>query len=467
MAKQKAPPKKEYLVYHYQLRAGGATDACPQTWWQKNAATYQLVAILRASTFQEARLLLVPQQRAWYRHAGVQLEIPSPVRETQTGDVVVSTNEYDPGIWMLRGDEWVPLEEPAQKAVYVGSAEAPVTHVACSPDGMWFANVDGYTLLRLETGRRPAPSLLYDRHRGSITALAWSPDGKVIASADGHGELHLWDFLGAYWKSSLRAEGERVLICQHRDQEGWSKITQLAWSPDGQVVATGNEHGVLRVWDVQSGRQQWEAHLHEGLPIDSLVYSPQGDYLVSSVGGKLHLWDTTAMMRAATFNVEVNDGERLALGFHPNAQEVLIGSSLRQTLLRCRLEVEATFSLSDVRQIPLSQFSRNQGILAIAFAPGGRYVAVGCADGTVQIYDLGKERLVHIYHAQKGGVLALAWSARGTRIISGGSDHRFRVWEPPQEVLSSLASQGCAAQIVKESLIEGTVHSAVPNHQQE
>jgi WD40 repeat protein len=87
------------------------------------------------------------------------------------------------------------------------------------------------------------------RHIGEqlqeLQAVAYSPDGKSLASGGGDGVVRLWDV--ATGKMLHEFRGHRGLI--------WC----IAFSPDGRTVASGGEDTTILLWDVRAAQRAPES----------------------------------------------------------------------------------------------------------------------------------------------------------------------------------------------------------------
>ena len=63
--------------------------------------------------------------------------------------------------------------------------------------------------------------------------------------------------------------------CLHRLEGHTDRVHTLAWSPDGQTLATASADGTAREWDVRSGRELLALRGHRGAVI-SVAWSPDG-----------------------------------------------------------------------------------------------------------------------------------------------------------------------------------------------
>jgi len=134
-----------------------------------------------------------------------------------------------------------------------------------------------------------APSRLmrsFAAHAGSVDALAWSPDGQRVATA-GADEVVLWDpWTG---RATLKLPRSR------------NRFFDLAFSPDGRLLYASARPEVVDVWDVASGEkkatldgeiatgayagEEWEGPLAKapigGLPPHVIAVGPDGSWLAT------------------------------------------------------------------------------------------------------------------------------------------------------------------------------------------
>lgn len=162
--------------------------------------------------------------------------------------------------------------------------EHEVGGVAISPDG---------TLVAAGTGcpfnvPGSASVIVWDIASGTLLLdipltsfvfdVAFSPDGRLLAAVTADGSITLWDVATGVLHAELNG---------NRDEEwGWS----IAFSPDGTKLAFGGAD--VRLWDVASGAQLFLFEAPAGGAMD-VAFSPDGRLLVAGGGSHaLMFWDT-------------------------------------------------------------------------------------------------------------------------------------------------------------------------------
>jgi hypothetical protein len=123
------------------------------------------------------------------------------------------------------------------------------------------------------------------KRKDPIHSVMFSPDGKLLASggenkyttADGKKTtIYLWDVNSKELISTFLGHDLRV--------------NTLAFSPDGQTLASGSNDKTVRLWDVNSGRQLNILEGHSS-NIGTVAFTPDGSSLISSGGGGVKVWN--------------------------------------------------------------------------------------------------------------------------------------------------------------------------------
>jgi WD40 repeat protein len=203
-------------------------------------------------------------------------------------------------------------------------------------------------------------------------ALVFSPDGKRLAAACENSTLWLWDI-----------SGNKPSPATTVSTAGKSHIKALAFSPDGQKLAFAGHYGAVPVYvlDLTTLKEVNVRELlgHRG-DIHALAFAPDSQTLASgSKDGTIRLWDMASMKergRCETGSSQIN-----ALIFSPEPQG--------KTLVSADVEGEIIFWESATgKRLRGWKFPGVSGVAVLAFAPDGRHLLVGMANGLVHVLRL-------------------------------------------------------------------------------
>lgn len=110
--------------------------------------------------------------------------------------------------------------------------------VAWSPDGAHLAVSDGARIWLYNSDLQPLAAL--EGHTQAVRALAWSPQGDRLASASLDGTVRVWD---------ITTRQAVQVLTGHTD---W--VFAVDWSPDGTRLVSGGADDSVRLWDARDGR---------------------------------------------------------------------------------------------------------------------------------------------------------------------------------------------------------------------
>jgi len=180
------------------------------------------------------------------------------------------------------------------KPLHVAATDRQMVCARFSPDGAVLAGgaIDG-TVRRWKVEEKklePMPPL--NGHHGWVTAVAFHPKEPWMFTADSWGQFRAQTFAEDEPKTQWKLEAAH---------DGW--LRQIAITADGQHLATCGRDQAVRVW-TPDGKSVAE-HLHSE-DVFAITFSPDGQQVVfGDQHGHLHAWDFTANKITKSFEAPV------------------------------------------------------------------------------------------------------------------------------------------------------------------
>jgi WD40 repeat protein len=131
------------------------------------------------------------------------------------------------------------------------------------------------------------------RLKARASALAFSPDGQILAT--GGDNILLWD---TGTGNAVKKLPGHVLF-----------NSSLAFSPDGKILASGGA-GVICLWNVMTGKETLSHAGFEG-GVFQVVFLRDGNNLATESSYKIHHWDLATQRSSCVFEEEAQEAQRI------------------------------------------------------------------------------------------------------------------------------------------------------------
>ncbi|MBV9712936.1 MAG: serine/threonine protein kinase, partial [Ktedonobacteraceae bacterium] len=251
----------------------------------------------------------------------------------------------------------------------------------------------------------------FAEHTDWISEVAWSPDGQRVASASYDGSVQIWNAFTIRPVTIYKQPRPRIF--------GQPRINAIAWSPTGREIAAASDNKIVEVWNVSAARRLFVYRAHCDC-VRSVAWSPDGLKLASAGGSRVCMWDGRSGETIITHSLFKDEIQKVA--WSPNSKYLAAASRLQGVLI-FELSAQMTF-------IPGTAYSNHKGtVLTVAWAPEGIRIASAAEDKTVQVWNGLTGNLLLTYTAHKTTIKAITWSPDGKYIASAGQDGAVQIWE--------------------------------------
>ncbi len=289
-----------------------------------------------------------------------------------------------------------------------------VREVVFTPDGRHFAtgSFDGTARVWEAATGRPAGPVL--RHTNYVATVAFSPDGNTLAAGDygPAGLITLWD-----WRTGKEVRPP----LQHDDI-----VLSVTFSPDGRYLAAikapdWSKKPEILVWEVASGtaviRMQYSAPSF--LLRELIRFRPDGRAITTrDMNGVLRLWEVPSGKLLGEPRPLDGDG---VTRFSQDGRVVAAAANLGVRLLDGN-----TFA-----PLPAGYLPHPDPITDVAFSPDGASLLVGYETGSAQLWDVATRKPVGPPAVLIGPIRAVAFTPDGKTCLCVAADGTVRSWPVP------------------------------------
>ena len=372
-------------------------------------APLAIIIILAVSNFHiRAARQVIAAKAEESRQRVIQLNVAAGVRAMNDGDWSAALLWCAEAMRLENGD--ATKEDPHRYRIASLLREMPtlrqmwfhgaaVFSAEFSPDGarVVTASADKTARVWAVDGQSVSPPL---QHDGPVESAVFSPDGTLVATVSVDETARVWDAVsgtpitppirlsGGGKQISFDRDGKWILTPNGKAAQIWDATTGeaagpplendrtvlcAAFSPEGQLVATGAEDNSVQLWEATTGRPLLQPLPHD-LAVRNLWFSPDGRMLATATTyDTARIWDTET-------------GELLA----------------------------GPLKLRD-------------HVLEVRFSPDGHRVLTASFDTTAQVWDAATLKAVSPPLEHHDVVSMARWSVDGERLLTASWDRTARV----------------------------------------
>jgi WD40 repeat protein/serine/threonine protein kinase len=329
-----------------------------------------------------------------------------------------------------------------------------VIDIAFTPDGHRIVSVGDRTARIWDgtpwsDGEKPGDDVVTLRgHTDGVNAVAFRPRTDELATASTDGTVKFWDTQTWRELRTLRPNfkkvtalafsplGDRLAVCglTNRpvvilDADTGDELQRLsdasaqtiAFSADGQMLAVGNEEGLVTIFHIPTGAEQRRLQA-PGKYLYSVGFSPD-DRLVFAAGtdSSVTIWET-ATGREIDGSPLIHRGPIYSAAFSPDGQFFASGSWDRT------VRIWDTKSWRE-EQVMIDGTAAAQ---PVTFSPDGHYLAWGATDSAVKLWHRPTGEL-HTLRGHLGYIRSVAFSTDGKLIASASEDGTSKIWKVPRD----------------------------------
>jgi WD40 repeat protein/tRNA A-37 threonylcarbamoyl transferase component Bud32 len=243
-------------------------------------------------------------------------------------------------------------------------------------------------------------------HGGMVYAIAFTPDGQYIASGSSDHTIKMWETRTGKLYSRLGR-----WFSGHTDS-----VWNLCFSPNQKILASASYDRTIKLWETIS-KKNYTLFGH-GNWVNSVAFHPNGLLLASSSSDcTIKLWQTSTGKEIRTLASHTDSV--LSVNFSPDGQ-TLASSSADNTI-----KIWEVITGKEIMTLKGHSFFVN----SVIFHPNGKTLASASSDRTIKLWHTSTGKLIHTLKNHTNSVSSISFTPNGQILASASWDHTIKLWQ--------------------------------------
>lgn len=323
--------------------------------------------------------------------------------------------------------------------------ESPVIAISPAQEQVAVGDQDGRLLLwNLNDGR--LQRAIFDVP-DAIEVITFSDDGHILAEGREDGQVRLWDLRSEYGPELFattsaagrsldgtgnNTENDAAIAADTSFDRAFSlanspqaianaPLKALAFSPNMEFLAGGDQSGYLHIWRVASGEHIYRLAAHSAA-ITAVTFSPCSRW-VATCGQDCTAveWDLAAGEAKTRFQGRMTNWLG-AVAYLPmeesDLKPVVLGRDDGQIVI---------WAMQSDRPLRVMAEPGDMA-MAVALSPNGRYLAVSDVSNTLSVWNIATRQKLYDSSASKAPIASLVFSANNRELLTG-CDYAVQLWQ--------------------------------------
>ena len=276
---------------------------------------------------------------------------------------------------------------------------------AASPKSSLFAAALADRTVRVIDAKTRATKLIFTGHTFPVRAVAWSPKGDLIATGSENAEIRIWNVKSGKTINSIKGAHIR-------------SINALWFDSTGTRLLSTSDDDTSKVWNLSSMKKPIATILGKGANIYGSRFAKSGRIIAGTLANGVVVYNAASFQPAFT------------LGGHPGFGVNDVDANAAGTRL-ISAGRDGMIGVWDLQKKTRISYLRAHGdwTTKVLFHPAGQFALSSSTDGTVQVWDTkGLKRLAKLEGMSYMGS-PIAWVSNGAYVVACADDNFIRIYK--------------------------------------